>query len=373
MRKLSLLAIAVAVALVMTMTAAARRSADAGSPFTIAVYGDAPYGTSNTDTAEFDATPAFITAVNDDPSVSLVAHVGDIHSGSQRCTEAYDQSIATLWSSFADPLVYTPGDNEWSDCQKAKQLAGDPSLSYAGGDPIANLALVRSLFFPHPGLTLGQNPISVVSQGLVGHDTDVSYVENVRWEQSGTLFVTLNLPGGSNNDNDNWFGAARTQAQTDEIAARTDADLHWINAAFVAARQDRVGSIVILEQADMWDVEDAVAGHQAAYEPFVSAIANHTKAFKLPVLLINGDSHKYRSDNPLVEGAPCADEGKLPECTIDAWTHHPFYDVPNFHRIVVHGGTPLPLEYLRLTVDPSVDATASSNAFGPFSWERVQP
>src|SRR5262245_60552379 len=48
------------------------------SAFTYAVYGDAPYGTSPTDTTETDATPAFIDAVNADPAVTAVIHVGDI-------------------------------------------------------------------------------------------------------------------------------------------------------------------------------------------------------------------------------------------------------------------------------------------------------
>jgi hypothetical protein len=54
------------------------------------------------------------------------------------------------------------------------------------------------------------------------------------------------------------------------------------------------------------------------------------------------------------------------------WGVHPSYDVPNFHRVVVHGST-FPFEYLRLTVDPRGNAAASANAFGPFSWSRVNP
>jgi hypothetical protein len=100
-----------------------------GTPKTFAVYGDAPYGASNDDHQAFDATPAFINAVNHDRQVDLVAHVGDIHSGSQSCTVAYDQSIADLWSAYKDPLVYTPGDNEWSDCQKTKELPGSDSTA----------------------------------------------------------------------------------------------------------------------------------------------------------------------------------------------------------------------------------------------------
>jgi hypothetical protein len=48
------------------------------------------------------------------------------------------------------------------------------------------------------------------------------------------------------------------------------------------------------------------------------------------------------------------------------------YNVANFRRIVVHGST-APMEYLKLTVDPSQNvSTNSATAFGPFSWSRVQ-
>jgi len=69
---------------------------DSANTVTLAVYGDAPYGTTPTDTAEFEATPAFIASINGDPKVDLVVHVGDIHSGKQFCTEAYDRAVFAL-------------------------------------------------------------------------------------------------------------------------------------------------------------------------------------------------------------------------------------------------------------------------------------
>ena len=51
---------------------------------------------------------------------------------------------------------------------------------------------------------------------------------------------------------------------------------------------------------------------------------------------------------------------------------HLYVDVPNFHRVVVHGSV-LPLEWLKVSVDPRVDAPAGESAFGPFSWGRVAP
>jgi hypothetical protein len=57
-------------------------------------------------------------------------------------------------------------------------------------------------------------------------------------------------------------------------------------------------------------------------------------------------------------------------CPGDDWATHPSYDVPNFHRVVVHGST-FPLEWLKLTVHTKSQA-ASSTSFGPFSWVRQQ-
>ena len=111
--------------------------------------------------------------------------------------------------------------------------------------------------------------------------------------------MTINLPGGSNNDNDVWYAApTATAAQPDETPNRTGADLRWLDAAFARAPADGVGAVVILAQADMWDPEKGAA-HQANFEPFVAKVAAHTLAFGRPVLMFNGDSHVYQSDNPL--------------------------------------------------------------------------
>src|SRR5213075_1142907 len=130
---------------------------------------------------------------------------------------------------------------------------------YANGDPLANLDLVRSIFFPTPGYTLGGREKQVLTQAQLfdpAFPSDAHYVENVMWEQSQVLFVTLNLPGGSNNDNDIWYGTpTRSDAQSAEIAERTGADLRWLEAAFAQANADGVEALVIVAQADMWDPE----------------------------------------------------------------------------------------------------------------------
>jgi hypothetical protein len=416
-RKLIASTTLIASALALAVPHVAAADGDHDDVLTLAVYGDAPYGCKAPtaaaapdecpagfapdspngpnpgDPRQLAATPAFIEAVNRDRAVSLVLHVGDIHSGSGYCTQAYNQAVYDLWTQFKDPLVYTPGDNEWTDCQKSKEGGGVKNVAgqyvdYAAGHPVANLALVRSMFFPEAGVTLGGRRKHVTSQAQAfdpAFPADAEYIENVMWMQGGMMFVTINLPGGSNNDDDQWntgaFGAARSAPQIQEVAQRNAANLRWLEAAFAQAKAFGAHGVLIGEQADMWDLDGTgpSLAHIANYEPFIAKIAALTKDFARPVLLVNGDSHRFRSDNPLAKGAPCAIEmgdgtaATMP-CTDDSYDSHPYYadGVPNFHRLVVHGAT-VPLQYTRLSISPRGGYVASDSSFGPFRWERVIP
>lgn len=369
-----------------TSDALADSSSGSRNNLSIAVFGDSPYGTSNGDTAQYQATPAFIDTINADRDVSLVLNVGDIHSGKQFCSETYDRAIYGLWtgtsrdiasSGFQDPLIYTPGDNEWTDCHKS----GEGSQ-----DPLTNLGYVRQIFFVEPRVTpTNGNAIAVDKPVLSQADNfdpkypnDKNYVENLLWEQSKIVFVTLNIPGGSNNDEDNWFSTVgQTDAQKNEILDRTGADLRWLDKAFAMAQANRSNALVIQVQADMWDLDGKPPAHIGAYRQFIDSIALKATVFGKPVLLLNGDSHNFRSDNPLVKGATCITEkpgsqADVIACADDAYSNQPYgYSVKNFHRLVVHGSVPN-MEWLKLTIKPGESEGRSSDySYGPFSWQRM--
>ena len=75
------------------------------------------------------------------------------------------------------------------------------------GHPLKELADVRQLFFARPRHSLGGQDKEVLTQESAfdpNHSEDAQFVENVMWEDAKIMFVTVNLPGGSNNDLSPW-------------------------------------------------------------------------------------------------------------------------------------------------------------------------
>jgi hypothetical protein len=280
----SMLVAALAASAVVAPRAASARGHD--DPDTFAVIGDIPYGD-----AQIAAFPDRIRQINAAPDVSLVVHLGDIKSGSSVCSDDYFGTIKDDFDTFADPLVYTPGDNEWTDCHRPNN---------GGFNPLERLAAIRSLFFPQPGQTLGQRPIDVDSQAVAG------VPENVRWRRDHVQFAALDIPG-SNNSLATWTGnTTPTPEQTVEVISRTAADIELIRDTFRDARARHDDTVVLLTQADMFDptVPNPQFADYFGFQPIVAALVQEASAFPGHVYLFNGDSHVFNSDQPLAAGSP---------------------------------------------------------------------
>ena len=307
-------------ALVVALTASATAlvgaaPAHAADPFTFAVIGDVPYGS-----AQLAALPNEIAQINADSSLQFTAHVGDI-SSPLNCSDPYYASVKSDFDSFQQPFVYTPGDNEWTDCHRAPTGAGNP---------LDKLADVRATFFPNPGTTLGVHPMTVTPQA--------GYPENVWWDEGGVTFVAMNIPG-SDNDLDAWTGlgyTSDTPEQTAEEQARSAADVQLMGDAFAHATSAGSRAVVLLTQADMFASGTPSGTYKKAFTSIVQAMASKSAAFGSPVFLVNGDTHVFKSDAPL---------------TSSTWLS--FYGVPNavpnLNRITVESGTS---EYAKFSMVP---------------------
>lgn len=286
----------------------------------LAVIGDTPYGAQQVTGFRQD-----IEAINSDPDVTRVIHLGDIQEGPSLCTDRYLKRIRRDFDTFEDPLIYTPGDNEWTDCHRPDK---------GGSVPTGRLSELRSVFFDRPGRTLGRSSARIAAQRR-------PFVENVRWTQARTVFATIHVPG-SNNDLAPWFDAAAPSSeQMEEYRSRLRADLEWLDQTFAVASARRAAGVVVATQADMWPPSGAGVD-TSGYDPLIAKLAARARAFRRPVLVLNGDSHVFKVDRPLLDSKP---------------------PVPNLTRVVVQGAESSPREWLRLNVAPTTPDV--------FTWKGV--
>ncbi|QGF24894.1 metallophosphoesterase [Raineyella fluvialis] len=305
-----------------------------GQDYSMAVIGDVPYGS-----AQIAAFPTWIDQINADPDVRFVTHVGDIKNGSSRCDDAYFQQIQTDFDRFQDPLVYTIGDNEWTDCHRGNNGAYNP---------LERLSALRSVFFSEPGRTNGQ-AVPIDSQSAAG------FPENVNFERAGLDVAAVDIVG-SNNDLQPWTGiglTAPTAAQLDEERARTANAIVTIDRAFDDAQRHQHTAVAIMLQADMFDPTYTPTWNDiSAFQPLVRHLVERSAAFDGEVYLFNGDSHVFRVDQPLAAGSTWlatygitnASAGNLTRVTVDGSSNNK--------------------DWLKLTVHPQADSHV-------VTWERI--
>ncbi|WP_394756182.1 hypothetical protein [Rhodoferax sp.] len=219
----------------------------------------------------------------DREELAFVIHDGDIKSGSSVCSDAVLRDILGVFQASKTPLIYVPGDNEWTDCHRQ---------SNGGYDPLERLHKLRELFFTED-TALGQRPLALERQSR--DPAFASYPENVRWEAGGALFVGLNVPGSENN----FHGSTGHGGPVPEFIARSAANRVWLAQAFAHARARQLAGILIVIQANP-GFEDANQGRpRPGYQDFLTQLRAQTQAFVGQVVLVHGDSHWQRVDQPL--------------------------------------------------------------------------
>jgi len=242
--------------------------------------GDLPYGP---DTTSGDKYRSLIGAINA-TEAKFSIHVGDFKSGSTLCSDEQFGLQLKHFNKFKRPVVYTPGDNEWTDCHRK---------SNGGYDPLERLSSLRKLFFAS-NTSLGASTMSLESQPQVMLEFS-SYVENQRWIREKILFMTVHIVGSNNN-----FETRDPQAVA-EFFARDRANREWLNSGFDLASTKELKAVVIAFQADVFEsasAEVTFPRHSGFTNVVGETLLTRAKNFGKPVLLINGDSHKFRFGRP---------------------------------------------------------------------------
>lgn len=242
--------------------------------FDFMAIGDLPYHLPE----DFECLQNIITEINA-VKPAFTVHIGDIKSGSTPCSDDYFLKIKGYFDQFEAPLLYTPGDNEWTDCHRP--AAGEY-------EPEERLDKLRQLFFSN-AQSLGKNPLPLKTQN--SFEGWEKFVENAYWEVDNTSFATFHVVGSNNNFKSD------SLALNDEFFEREMANLFWLNHLFDQAdAKSHQGVIIMLHAALNYRSQEATNGHRS----FVNLLRERVSTFKKPVLLLYGDLHRFIIDKPLM-------------------------------------------------------------------------
>lgn len=263
------------------------------NPYAIGLWGDLPYSVAQ------QAGVINLIADMNSQRLAFTVHDGDLKSGGSECTDAVYTRALGYFNSLEAPAMFTPGDNDWTDCDRT-----------AGYSSLAQLDKERRLFFSTP-FSLGQRPLrqEVQTEPLcLGVNGAVPCVENRRWTIGRTTYATLNIQGSCNNLCD-------VNPDPAEYAARTAANIEWLRQTFEEAKRRDSAAVMFISQADPgWDENDPqraplrdprslaeTDGQPDGFRDFLVMLRDEVIAFRKPVAYVHGDSHYFRVDKPLLD------------------------------------------------------------------------
>ena len=278
---------------------------DRDRPYDIGLWGDLPYN----DMQATVGVPNLIADMNRH-DLAFTVHDGDLKAGSGPCPDEIYLRGLGYFNSLRAPAIFTPGDNDWTDCDRA-----------AGYSSLVQLDKEREIFFFNTPFSLGMHPMRLQVQTDVlclGVSGPVPCVENRRWNVGGVTYATLNIQGSCNNLCD-------TAPDVAEYTARNHANIVWLQETFQKAKNRGANAVMLISQADPgWDLND---GRRApyrdpvtlvekvpldlnanppsfadsttdGYHDFLTALRDEVIKFRKPVAYVHGDSHYFRVDRP---------------------------------------------------------------------------
>jgi hypothetical protein len=263
--------VALAIAVLAAGCAARPSHPDA---FSFGVHGDTPYSE-----AEEKRYLEMLARIDGEP-LAFMVHIGDF-KGAAPCTDAIYLRRRAQFDQSAHPLIYTPGDNDWTDCRRRENGAMDP---------LERLARLRGLFFADRW-SLGRARLELLTQDKCADAACAcpAHPENRFWSRAGVRFVTLHIVGSRNNLG---FDAASDA----EARCRDAANGAWLEQAVRASERSETRALAVFIQANPLDVRGA-----EVYRPFLRQLQEAARRLRKPVLLVHGDTHIQRVDTPFID------------------------------------------------------------------------
>lgn len=276
---------------------------NANAAYAIGLWGDLPYSSIQ----ETVGLPNLFEDMNSQ-KLAFTVHDGDLKQGNGApvCDDALYFRALGWFNSLEAPAIFTPGDNDWTDCDRATN---------GGFSSLERLSRERQLFFSTP-YTFGQRTFRQEVQTAplcMGYSGNEPCSENRRWTYGRVTYATVNVQGSCNNRCD-------TNPSDAEWTVRNTANIEWLNDTFADATARGSVAVMIIGQANpSFDASDGTRAplrnpttlaetdaNPDGYREFLLALRESVIAFRKPVVYVHGDSHYFRIDKPLLDGLTTA-------------------------------------------------------------------
>lgn len=217
--------------------------------------------------ASYDQYSSLIDEINQ-AAPPFTIHVGDTGNVGA-CDPDYHNGVKAFFDTFEQPLIYTPGDNEWADCH---------------GVAFERLHKLRQVFFS-AAFSQGKNPMPLQQQPpLKG---EIGLPENAAWQYGGIHFATVHVTGSNNH----WSDALGNPGMP--WATRNQANRVWIEHTIDQAISDDAPAVVLVLHAELfiWEPNNG-------FDKIKNTLEAEAVKFGKPILLIDGDIHDYSLKRP---------------------------------------------------------------------------
>ena len=296
--------------------------------YAIGLWGDLPYSD-----VQAAGIPKLLADMNSQ-HLAFTVHDGDLKQGNgvPICSDALYSSALANFNSLHSPAMFTPGDNDWTDCDRPNNGAFNSlerldheralffSTHYSLGMHRLRQAVQTDIYTtPCKGFGTGINPTPNAPGGIdTATYTTVGCVENRRWTYRGVTYATLNIQGSCDNRCGDHF-------DTTEAEYRSAAVIAWMRETFQVAKDRDSAAVMFISQADPGFSARPVESEPArdaktlvcattgtgactastpdGFQAFLTALREEVIKFGKPVAYVHGDTHYFRIDKPFLDSA----------------------------------------------------------------------
>ncbi|PKG82255.1 hypothetical protein CXF85_14955 [Colwellia sp. 75C3] len=214
-------------------------------------------------------------------SPSVVMHLGDFKNGGKSCTDdLLREHKALLTQIYPGKIIYTPGDNDWTDCDRMFLL-----YSF---DELERLNFLTKLMFHTPPL---------LTKNLPSIKTQPEQIENKLWINDRLAVSTLHIVGTSNGRAN--IGKSKHENAIKRVDERDENNLAWLKT--IEDKSKNFDALIIGFQADIYQqsvLESDACDNTSlktcdAFAFYRQAFIDLAKRLNKPVLISHGDTGEF--------------------------------------------------------------------------------